>query len=324
MIPFVSICCITYNQEKYIEDTIKGFLAQKTSFPIEIIIHDDASTDNTAVIVKEYADKYPEKIHPIYQVENQFSKGIKVSATYVWPQAKGKYIALCEGDDYWTDPFKLQKQVDFLESNPDCGLVHTGAQISRNGILESLPIDKSKLKSGKIYDQMLCENTICTATVLFRAEYLTELLNDKNIIRFKSTDKFLWLYIAQQAKIGYIEDITTVYRVVDNSMSRQNNLKKRAEFIKSSIELSWYYIDKYGCSINMLKKILKKHVRDGLGLRSAPIIKEAYSRLTQIEQLTGKDKFIILIASNRKLLYLYARFNAFLRKLKLTAGESNQ
>ena len=86
---------------------------QKTTFPIEIIIHDDASTDGTAKIVKEYADKYPDLIVPILQTENQYSQGIKPSQNFVFPRARGKYIAFCEGDDYWTDPYKLQKQVDF-------------------------------------------------------------------------------------------------------------------------------------------------------------------------------------------------------------------
>ncbi len=112
--PLVSICCITYNHEDFIRDAIEGFLMQKTSFPIEIIIHDDASTDNTANIIEEYANKYPDLFVTILQSENQWSKGGgSIYARFVYPRARGKYIALCEGDDYWTDPLKLQKQVDF-------------------------------------------------------------------------------------------------------------------------------------------------------------------------------------------------------------------
>ena len=114
--PIVSICCITLHHEKYIRDAIEGFLMQKTSFPIEILIHDDASTDDTANIIREYEEKFPNIIKPIYQTENQYSKGISISATYQFPRALGKYIALCEGDDYWTDPLKLQKQVDFCNN----------------------------------------------------------------------------------------------------------------------------------------------------------------------------------------------------------------
>lgn len=125
----VSICCITYNHEKYIEDAINGFLMQKTNFPIEIIIHDDASTDKTADIVRNYEKKYPYLIKPIYQSDNQYSKGIKISPEFVWKKASGKYIALCEGDDYWTDSHKLQKQVDFLEKHSECIMCFHPAKI---------------------------------------------------------------------------------------------------------------------------------------------------------------------------------------------------
>jgi glycosyltransferase involved in cell wall biosynthesis len=114
-LPLVSICCTTYNHEKYIRDAIEGFLMQKTTFPVEILIHDDASTDKTAQIVKEYAENHSDLIITIFQTENQYSQGIKPWPNFVFPRARGKYIALCEGDDYWTDPLKLQKQVDFLE-----------------------------------------------------------------------------------------------------------------------------------------------------------------------------------------------------------------
>ena len=118
-IPLVSICCTTYNHVNYIRQCLDGFVIQKTKLPIEILIHDDASTDGTQDIIREYEAKYPNIIKPIYQKENQYSKGVKVSLVYNYSRAKGKYIALCEGDDYWTDPYKLQKQVDFLESHPD-------------------------------------------------------------------------------------------------------------------------------------------------------------------------------------------------------------
>jgi len=101
--PLVSICCLTYNHAPYIRDAIEGFLMQKTNFPVEILIHDDASTDGTADIIREYETRYPDIIKPIYQTENQYSKGVKISWEYQFSRARGKYIALCEGDDYWTD-----------------------------------------------------------------------------------------------------------------------------------------------------------------------------------------------------------------------------
>ena len=115
----VSICCLTYNHEDYLRDTLEGFLMQKVNFPIEILINDDASTDSTAEIVREYAAKYPELIRPFYQPVNLYSQGKDLCLEVLYPQARGKYIALCEGDDYWTDPMKLQRQVDFLEAHPE-------------------------------------------------------------------------------------------------------------------------------------------------------------------------------------------------------------
>lgn len=113
--PLVSVRCITYNHEPYIAQAIDGFLMQKTDFPFEVIIHDDASTDKTADIIREYERKYPLIIKPIYQTENQYSKRNGSIAKAIDPKLKGKYIAFCEGDDYWIDPNKLQMQVDFLE-----------------------------------------------------------------------------------------------------------------------------------------------------------------------------------------------------------------
>jgi len=129
--PIISVCCITYNQESYIEDALEGFLIQKTDFAFEILVHDDASTDRTAEIVREYAALYPRLIKPIYQAENQYSKGLAMNETFNYPRAKGKYIAFCEGDDYWFSEDKLQVQVDLLESNPGVSLTfHPAKTIS--------------------------------------------------------------------------------------------------------------------------------------------------------------------------------------------------
>jgi len=116
--PLVSICCQVYNHEKFIDKTIKGFQAQITDFNFEIIICDDASTDASKEIIVNYS-KLDDRIKPIFQEENKFSKNERILYKYIYPKCIGKYIAVCDGDDYWTDSLKLQKQVDFLESNPD-------------------------------------------------------------------------------------------------------------------------------------------------------------------------------------------------------------
>lgn len=130
----VSVGCLAYNHEKYIRKTLDGFVHQITDFDFEVWIHDDASTDHTPDIIQEYAEKYPAIIKPIYQQENQYSKGISITKTHIFPKMHGKYIAYCEGDDYWNDPYKLQKQFDALETHPECSIsVHRVQYCNEDG-----------------------------------------------------------------------------------------------------------------------------------------------------------------------------------------------
>ncbi len=118
----VSITCLVYNHEKYLRNCLDGFVKQKTTFDFEVLVHDDASTDGSQQIIREYEEAYPNIIKPIYQTENQHSKGVQIQYAYQFPRAKGKYIAFCEGDDYWTDEYKLQKQFDMMEKHPECSI----------------------------------------------------------------------------------------------------------------------------------------------------------------------------------------------------------
>lgn len=118
----VTVYCLAYNHEKYIRKALEGFVMQKTNFDFEIVVHDDASTDKTAEIIREYELKYPNLMRPIYQTENQYSKGVSIKDTFMLPNARGKYIAYCEGDDYWINENKLQMQYDIMESNPDVAM----------------------------------------------------------------------------------------------------------------------------------------------------------------------------------------------------------
>lgn len=122
MNPAVTVLCITYNQVDYIRDCLEGIVSQKTNFAFTAVIHDDASTDGTTEIVREYAEMYPDIIFPIIETENQFSKGVFFSSNWLKSIKWGKYIACCEGDDYWMDSCKLQKQYDFMEAHPDYSL----------------------------------------------------------------------------------------------------------------------------------------------------------------------------------------------------------
>ena len=132
MTPLVSVYCLAYNHEKYIRETLEGFMRQKTDFSYEVIVHDDASTDGTANIIREYAEKYPEIIKPIIQTENQYSKGLLIFHSFIYPHIRGKYLAVCEGDDYWCDEYKLQKQVDWMEAHPDYSLCAHNSKIIKS------------------------------------------------------------------------------------------------------------------------------------------------------------------------------------------------
>lgn len=213
----VSICCLTYNHALYIRQCLDGFVMQKTKFPIEILIHDDASTDGTQDIIREYEAKYPNIIKPIYQKENQYSKGVKVSLVYNYSRAKGKYIALCEGDDYWTDPYKLQKQVDFLESHPDYVMCsHRFNQyIQDKGIMEEekdftfrgTDYDLKNLIGGKWLTQ--------TLTIIYRREAL-----DLKLLKLYkiSQDVVLFYALLKKGKGYCLQDIMGVYRVHKNGI----------------------------------------------------------------------------------------------------------
>lgn len=154
-----SVCCLSFNHADYIRGTLDSFLMQKTNFKFEIVIHDDASTDGSGEILKEYAERYPDQVRPLIQRENQYSKGIdNINGAFNFPRVRGKYIFMCDGDDYWLSPHKMQKQVDYMEAHSDCTLCFHSARIELVGraLTESQmrPYRKSrKVASEEIIDK---------------------------------------------------------------------------------------------------------------------------------------------------------------------------
>lgn len=216
--PLVSISCITYNHAPFIRECLDGFLMQQTNFPFEILIHDDASTDGTKEIIEEYVDKYSDLIFPIYQTENQYTQGVRgMMARFNFPRAKGKYIALCEGDDYWTDPLKLQKQVNLMEEE-DITLCHTGATNSLGKV-----ISKNDKELDNI-QRIIYGNYIITASSMIRKNVLAKYtwVNAK----YPFGDWPLWLTASANGKVLFLPDITTVYRINETGVW-QNNWKDR-------------------------------------------------------------------------------------------------
>jgi glycosyltransferase involved in cell wall biosynthesis len=237
----VSISCITYNHEKYIRDALEGFLMQKTDFKYEILIHDDASTDNTAKIIREYEEKYPDLIKPIYQKENQWSKGnYRISSTFNIPRAKGKYIAFCEGDDFWTDPYKLQKQVNFLEENEEFSMsIHAAKRITP---------DKKFLNSylgpygsgNKIFDiRDIGKYFFATASKVVRKEVIDKLPQWANI--GEAGDFPMELIIFSKGKVYYFDEIMSAYRVMvpgsSNERLKKRNNKEKIKYYDERIEI---------------------------------------------------------------------------------------
>lgn len=218
--PLVSIRCLTFNHDAYISQALDGFLMQETDFPFEIVVHDDASTDKTADIIRQYEAKYPKIIKPIYETENQYSKHDGSLRKIMNAACHGKYIALCEGDDYWTKKYKLQKQIDFLEKN-------TRYSASAH---QSIIIGNSKGFFRKNVPQSITINDLVsnsrffhTASFVYRREQIFSLPNtEKNVI---SGDKLLFLKASVFGPIYFFEEDMCIYRKHNKGASSTTSIK---------------------------------------------------------------------------------------------------
>lgn len=260
----VSICCATYNHEKYIRKTLESFLMQKTNFEFEIIINDDASTDGTADIIREYEQKYPQIVKPIYQTENQHSKKISNFIKHIFRAAQGEYIAVCEGDDFWTDPNKLQKQVDFLDNNQEyIGCVHKYITVDENdnpiniktfGYYENAERYTIKdLKTKNLPSQLasyVFRNIFYKEGVAY-PEWFSE-------IRLQGDIKYS-IYLLAHGDFYRMEDTMSAYRFVSveggNSWSSRNNrnfLRLYARW-REAKKLEKFFAKEYNKKLNLRK-----------------------------------------------------------------------
>ena len=254
--PLISVCCITYNHENFIQEALDGFLIQQTSFPIEIIVHDDASTDNTTNIIYDYKEKHPDLIKIILQTENQYSKRGFGFISDLFAQARGKYIALCEGDDYWTDPFKLQKQVDFLEANLDFAICFHKVNI---------------LEAGQIIDDYITwvPSSISTITDLANGNYIhtPSCVFKNNTLKILGAnfhdsplgDYYIHMMNAQYGKIFCIDEVMSIYRLHGTStFSSQSMTYKIAKTLKA-IEVISKDLQKPDIEVN--QRLIDAHIR---------------------------------------------------------------
>lgn len=252
--PLVSIACITYNHEPYIRQCLDGFVMQRTDFQFEIVIHDDASTDNTKKIIQEYCLKYPGLFHPIFQDVNRYKEGKGILAPFVFPECRGKYIALCEGDDYWTDPLKLQKQVDFLENNFEYSVCGHRFQtyIERDSKLLDYDtgIDGEYTLEDLIYRNVFCS----TLSVVFRKESLD--LDWLSKCR-RSLDLILAYVLLKAGKGFCINDVMAVYRI--HSMGMWSGSDSNMQIYENlDVRMAIYEIERTPEAIVFLMRYVQK------------------------------------------------------------------
>lgn len=252
----VTIQCLTYNHEPYIRKCLEGFIMQKTNFRFEAIVHDDASTDGTAEIVREYSEKYPGIIRAFFETENQYSKHNGVIGKIIRENTHGKYIAMCEGDDFWIDPLKLQKQVDLLENNPSVSLCCGGYITRQNGHLDKEYICHKGTTDYFQFSLNDWENFwyTKTLTVLYRREAFSNFLLNLDKYHY-SRDTHLYYNLLKWGDGIYLSECLGVYNLHVGGIWSLVSERKKA-------------MDSYNC----YKELYKIHRDDFLRKKYVAII----------------------------------------------------
>lgn len=208
----VTVLCLAYNHAPYIAQALEGFLAQEAPFDIEVLVHDDASTDGTTEIIRTYASRYPDLIKPVFQQENQYSKGIKISRDILMPLVRGEFVALCEGDDYWTDPHKLAKQVAALEAHPEIDICTHAAAVFRDDRLWKFYAPACRNRVIPVQEVILGGgNFVATNSVLIRAD-IWKLSTPFREVLFN--DYSLQIQGSLRGGMLYLKDCMSVYRAL--------------------------------------------------------------------------------------------------------------
>lgn len=303
--PLVTIRCTVYNHEPYLRQCLDGFVMQQTTFPFEAIVHDDASTDGSADIIREYAEKYPDIIKPIYETENQWGKGtIKNSMNAVMHPAS-KYIALCEGDDYWTDPHKLQLQVDFLESHPDYFSTCHFFTIYNEALKENEPhqfVDDLPLSvfEGREYCTPTLEEFFYSAwftqtlTIVYRKE---EFFSDNKRRQYKAAyDYIAYYYLMKAGKCALFKDAMGVYRRHQSGIySGRNSIKWNETALDNYYKLYQLENDERAWKMSCIyyDRVFKSYVRSKSYKKLASLVRRHSSIVPKMEFITGTSRNIV-------------------------------
>ena len=234
--PLVSVSVVSYNHVNYIKQCLDGILMQKTTFPFEIILGEDYSSDGTRAICKNYAERFPDKIRlPLRSRKDVIKINGKPTGRFNFIEnlktCQGNYIALCEGDDYWTDPLKLQKQVDFLENNHDVNICFTRAQLLKNEVFSMHDIPKPFYNSAFNYIELIKHyNFIATCSVVFRKPISFEF--PTWFYKLPFGDLGIYKLVSENKEIQCIDEVMSVYRIHDNGVySGLNALKTEQNYL---------------------------------------------------------------------------------------------
>jgi glycosyltransferase involved in cell wall biosynthesis len=235
-LPLVSVSCLVYNHINYIEFCIKQLLQQQTSFPIEFIFHDDASTDGSVAILKKYAQEYPQLIKLVLQAKNTYHSNISKIEIDLHKLRRGKYIANCEGDDYWIDPLKLEKQVKFLENHSEFAGIHTKVEyVDSNGTKVGVSNKVTPTLAEADFGDLVLNSIIHSVSYMYRSDVLV--INGQHIWNLSNHyyDQYLFLVTALHGKIKYLDEITSAYRINVGVLKTWNRFSK-AKYTEECIE----------------------------------------------------------------------------------------
>lgn len=251
----VSVCCLVYNHEPYLRQCLDGFISQRTNFKFEVLIHDDASTDRSAEIIREYEEKYPEIIKPIYQTENQYSQRVSITTKFLYPRARGKYVAFCEGDDYWTRSDKLQKQFDALENRPDCVVcVHKTKVWNEANKVEESAYPRRDVPNFLTGDDYVRYNLVDgyvfqTSSYFLRRKTITEYVAECPAFQRVACvgDQPMLLWLATRGAFFYLDDVFSCYRLLalGSWTTKRAGDNKRLVKINACAYRMYFEFDKY-------------------------------------------------------------------------------
>jgi len=258
---YVSFVCLCFNHEKFLETTLNGLLAQQTKYRFEIIIHDDVSTDSSRDILKNYRSKYPDIIKLILQKENQFSQGKRITPIAT-SYASGKYIAMCEGDDFWLDVNKIQKQVAFLESNNDYVISFHDVIIvdENNQLVSSSKIPKKFQKSYNESEMALGDSFLPTLSWVYRN---IDFGDYQEINKVLNGDTFFVSMLSSFGKAKYHSEIKAAYRLHhQGAWSTKQQAIKVDQLINTFFWMTYYHTK---MKTNHAKSLRLKHLKLSFG-----------------------------------------------------------